>query len=105
VSSSALLVAGIAAVVVAGVLLGLTARARRDVEAVRRLLHRVVVAADEVERVDRARRQWGDSIALARGGATGVNRVVRRSGQTIAGIPYAILDGIGRIRRGDDAPS
>jgi hypothetical protein len=102
VSSSALLGAGLIAVAAAVGLLWATARLRRDVEAARRLLHRVAVAADEIERVEQARRQWIDGVGLARGGATGVNRVVRRSGQTIAGIPYAILDGIGRLRRGDE---
>jgi hypothetical protein len=102
VSSSALLGAGLVAVAAAVMLVWATARLRRDVEAVRRLLHRVAVAADEIERVEQARRQWIDGVGLARGGAIGVNRVVRRSGQTIAGIPYAILDGIGRLRRGDE---
>jgi hypothetical protein len=60
------------------------------------------VALDEAERVDWAWRQLGDGLSLAREGATGAGRVVRRSGLAIAGIPYAILVGIGRRRsRGD----
>jgi hypothetical protein len=103
VPGSALLVAGLVVVVAAAVLLWTVARLRSDVASARRLLRRVDVAAAEVERVDRAWRHVGDGLSRARGGAIGVNRVVRRSGQAVAGIPYAILDGIARIRRRDDA--
>jgi hypothetical protein len=79
-------------------------RERRRLGEVRHLLVRVSAAADEVEHVDWARRRLGDGFNLAWDGATGVNDVVRRSGQAIAGIPFAILDTIGRnLRRDDDA--
>jgi hypothetical protein len=97
--SSVLLLAGAAAVAAAAVLILLTARLRREVDAARRLVGRVRVACDEVTRVDQARRQLGDGRYLAREGATGAGRMVRRSGVAIAGIPYAILVGIGRRRR------
>jgi hypothetical protein len=99
--SSALLLAGVLSVACAVGLLVAVRDVRREVVSARRILRRVVVAAEEIERVDRARRQLVDGVGLARGGASGVNRVVRRSGLAIAGIPYAILDGVGRIRRGD----
>jgi hypothetical protein len=99
--SSALLLAGVVSVACAVGLVGAIQILRREVVSARRMLHRVVVAADEVERVDRARRQLVDGVGLTRAGASGVNRVVRRSGLAVAGIPYAILDSIGRIRRGN----
>lgn len=99
--TSGLLLAGVGTAVAAVALLWATVRLRREVDATRRLLARVRLAADEVERVDRARRQLADGISLARGGATGAGKAVLRSGQAIAGIPYAILDSIGR-RRGDE---
>lgn len=87
-----------------GGLLALTRRERRRLDEVRHLLVRVNAASDEVEHVDWARRRLGDGFNLAWDGATGVNDVVRKSGQAIAGIPFAILDTIGRnLRRDDDA--
>lgn len=99
--SSALLIAGVLSVACAGGLLVAVRTLRRDVVSARRILRRVVVAAEEVERVDRARRQLVDGVGLTRAGVGSVNRVVRRSGLAIAGIPYAVLDSIGRVRRGD----
>jgi hypothetical protein len=98
--SSALVLAGILSVACAVGLLVAVRILRRKVESARRILRRVIVAADEVERVDRARRQLVDGVGLTRAGAGSVNRVVRRSGLAIAGIPYAVLDSIGRIRGG-----
>jgi type II secretory pathway pseudopilin PulG len=99
--SSALVVAGLLSIACAVGLLVAVRMVRRDVASARRLLHRVIVAVEEAERIDAARRQLVDGVGLARDGASGVNRVVRRSGSAIAGIPYAILDGIGRMRRSD----
>jgi hypothetical protein len=103
--SSVLLLGGVVAIVAAAGLLWSTAGLRGDVRAARGLLDRARVAVDEAERVDRARRQLGPGLSLARGsatGAVGAGRMVGRSGQAIAGIPYAILLGIGRRRRGRD---
>jgi hypothetical protein len=106
VSSSVLLVAGGSAVLCGIGLLWATARIRRRLESTHRLLDRLTATAGEVERVEFARRQLDASLgatrAIARGGATGVNEVVRRSSQMIAGVPYAILEGIGRVRRRND---
>lgn len=99
-----MLLVGLAMLVGGGGLLGLTRREHRRLDEVRHLLVRVNAAADEVEHVDWARRRLGDGFNLAWDGATGVNDVVRKSGQAIAGIPFAILDTIGRnLRRDDDA--
>jgi len=98
------LLAGLAMLAGGAGLLVAVRRERRRLGEVRHLLVRVSAAADEVEHVDWARRRLGDGFNLAWDGATGVNDVVRRSGQAIAGIPFAILDTIGRnLRRDDDA--
>ncbi|HKE68200.1 MAG TPA: hypothetical protein VKB55_03035 [Nocardioidaceae bacterium] len=102
--SSVVLLAGLAMLAGGAGLLVAVRRERRRLGEVRHLLVRVSAAADEVEHVDWARRRLGDGFNLAWDGATGVNDVVRRSGQAIAGIPFAILDTIGRnLRRDDDA--
>lgn len=99
-----MLLAGLAMLAGGAGLLVAVRRERRRLGEVRHLLVRVSAAADEVEHVDWARRRLGDGFNLAWDGATGVNDVVRRSGQAIAGIPFAILDTIGRnLRRDDDA--
>ena len=99
-----MLVVGLAMLVSGVGLLVATVRQRRRLDDVRRLLVRITSAADEVDHVDWARRRLGDGFNFARDGATGVNDVVRRSSQAIAGIPYAILDTIGRnLRRDDDS--
>ena len=99
-----MLLAGLAMLAAGAWLLVAIRRERRRLDEVRHLLVRVAAAADEVEHVDWARRRLGDGFNLAWDGATGVNDVVRRSGQAIAGIPFAILDTIGRnLRRDDDA--
>lgn len=101
--SSLLLVVGVGTLLCGAGLLAATVRLRRRIDEVCRRLRRVTVAADEVERVEWAWRRLGDGFTLARGGASGVNDVVRRSSQAIAGIPFAILDTISRSRRRDDA--
>jgi hypothetical protein len=102
VPTSAVVLAGVVAVLGAAGLLWVTARLRREVDATRRMLRRVHAAADEVEHVDRARRRLTGGPSFARQSATGAGRAVLRSGQAIAGIPYAILDSIGRRRPGRD---
>jgi hypothetical protein len=99
--TSALLFAGVISIAGAVGLLVTVQILRREVASARRLLRRVTVAVDEAERVEQARRQLVDGVGLARGSAGGVNRAVRRSGSAIAGIPYAIIDSIVRIRRDD----
>jgi hypothetical protein len=103
VPSSVLLVVGTGTLLCGVGLLAVTLRLRRRIDEVRRSLRRVTAAADEVERVEWAWRRLADGFTVARDGASGVNEVVRRSSQAIAGIPYAILDSIGRGRRRDDA--
>ena len=99
-----MLLAGLTVLASGAWLLVAVRRERRRLDEVRHLVVRVAAAADEVEHVDWARRRLGDGFNLAWDGATGVNDVVRRSGQAIAGIPFAILDTIGRnLRRDDDA--
>jgi hypothetical protein len=100
--TSALVLAGVLSIACAVGLLVAVRILRREVASAHRIHRRILVAVEEAERVDRARRQLVDGVGLARGGASGVNRVFRRSGLAIAGIPYSILDSIGRMRRGDD---
>jgi hypothetical protein len=102
VPSSVPLVVGIAALLCGIVVLAAAVRLRRRLEEARRLLLRVTTAADEVERIEWAWRRLGDGFTLARDGATGVNDVVRRSGQALAGIPYAILESLMQAKRRDD---
>jgi len=102
VPSSVLLVVGIGTLLCGVGLLAATVRLRRRIDELHRRLRRVTVATDEVERVEWAWRRLSDGFTLARGGASGVNEVVRRSSQAIAGIPHAILDTIGRSIRRDD---
>ncbi|HYJ67578.1 MAG TPA: hypothetical protein VEX15_07925 [Nocardioidaceae bacterium] len=100
--NSALLLAGVISISCAVGMLVVVRLLGNRIASSRRTLRRVLVAVEEFEHVDRARRQLVDGVGLARSGTSGVNRVVRRSGSAIAGIPYAIFDSIGRIRRGDD---
>jgi hypothetical protein len=102
VPSSILLVVGIAALLCGVVLSAAAVRLRRRLDETSRLLLRVTTAADEVERIEWAWRRLGDGFTLARDGATSVNDVVRRSGQALAGIPYAILESLMQAKRRDD---
>src|SRR5262245_36515500 len=103
VPSSVLLVAGIAVLLSGVAMLVATRRVRRRLDETDRLVRRVTTAADEVQRIEWAWRRLGDGFTLARDGATGVNEVVRRSGQALTGIPLAILEGLmGGAKRDDD---